>query len=75
MWGGCLYFFKLVMLERYKLISISFTPTYTSTNVHLPTAGKEGTGSHLVTIPPGPHLSDALVSSAIVQVVTPVTFT
>jgi len=29
--------------------------------------GKEGTGSHLVTIPPGPHLSDALVSSAIVQ--------
>ena len=31
--------------------------------------GKEGTGSHLVTIPPGPHLSDALVSSPIVQVV------
>ena len=30
--------------------------------------GKEGTGSHLVTIPPGPHLSDALVSSPIVQV-------
>jgi len=29
--------------------------------------GKEGTGSHLVTIPPGPHLSDALVSSAILQ--------
>jgi len=29
--------------------------------------GKEGTGSHLVTIPPGPHLSDALVSSPIVQ--------
>jgi len=29
--------------------------------------GKEGTGSHLVTIPPGPHLSDALLSSAIVQ--------
>merc|ERR1711970_339392 len=27
----------------------------------------EGTGSHLVTIPPGPHLSDALVSSPIVQ--------
>jgi len=25
--------------------------------------GKEATGSHLVTIPPGPHLSDALVSS------------
>ena len=32
--------------------------------------GKEGTGSHLVTIPPGPHLSDALVSSPIVQVRT-----
>ena len=30
--------------------------------------GKEGTSSHLVTIPPGPHLSDALVSSPIVQV-------
>ena len=30
--------------------------------------GKEGTGSHLVTIPPGPHLSDALVSSPIVKV-------
>lgn len=30
--------------------------------------GKEGTGSHLVTIPPGPHLSDALVTSPIVQV-------
>merc|ERR1712179_516293 len=29
--------------------------------------GKEGTGSHLVTIPPGPHLSDALVSSPVVQ--------
>merc|ERR1712241_829073 len=29
--------------------------------------GKEGTGSHLVTVPPGPHLSDALVSSPIVQ--------
>merc|ERR1711872_389914 len=29
--------------------------------------GKEGTGSPLVTIPPGPHLSDALVSSPIVQ--------
>merc|ERR1711872_247811 len=29
--------------------------------------GKEGTGSHLVTIPPGPHLSDALVTSPLVQ--------
>jgi len=29
--------------------------------------GKEGTGSHLVTIPPGPHLSDALVTSPILQ--------
>jgi len=29
--------------------------------------GKEGTSSHLVTVPPGPHLSDALVSSPIVQ--------
>jgi len=29
--------------------------------------GKEGTGSHLVTIPPGPHLSDALVTSPVVQ--------
>ena len=32
--------------------------------------GKDGTGSHLVTIPPGPHLSDALISSAIMQVKT-----
>lgn len=30
--------------------------------------GRDGSGSHLVTIPPGPHLSDALVSSPIVQV-------
>merc|ERR1712029_1310231 len=29
--------------------------------------GRDGRGSHLVTIPPGPHLSDALVSSPIVQ--------
>jgi len=29
--------------------------------------GRDGTGSHLVTIPPGPHLSDALISSAILQ--------
>jgi len=29
--------------------------------------GRDGSGSHLVTIPPGPHLSDALVSSPIVQ--------
>jgi len=29
--------------------------------------GKEGTSSHLVTIPPGPHLTDALVSSPILQ--------
>jgi len=29
--------------------------------------GRDGTGSHLVTIPPGPHLSDALISSAIIQ--------
>ncbi|GFY42283.1 26S proteasome non-ATPase regulatory subunit 4 [Trichonephila inaurata madagascariensis] len=29
--------------------------------------GKDGSGSHLVTVPPGPHLSDALVSSPVVQ--------
>lgn len=29
--------------------------------------GRDGSGSHLVTIPVGPHLSDALVSSPIVQ--------
>ncbi|XP_014234809.1 26S proteasome non-ATPase regulatory subunit 4 [Trichogramma pretiosum] len=29
--------------------------------------GKDGTSSHLVTIPPGPHLSDALISSPIIQ--------
>ena len=29
--------------------------------------GKEGTGSHLVTVPPGPNLSDALRTSPIVQ--------
>ncbi|XP_050462999.1 26S proteasome non-ATPase regulatory subunit 4 [Cataglyphis hispanica] len=29
--------------------------------------GKDGTGSHLVTVPPGPHLSDALISSPIIQ--------
>ncbi|KZC06002.1 PREDICTED: 26S proteasome non-ATPase regulatory subunit 4 [Dufourea novaeangliae] len=28
---------------------------------------KDGTGSHLVTVPPGPHLSDALISSPIIQ--------
>jgi len=29
--------------------------------------GKDGTGSHLVVVPPGPNLSDALRTSAIVQ--------
>uniref|UniRef100_A0A1B6CQ59 26S proteasome non-ATPase regulatory subunit 4 n=1 Tax=Clastoptera arizonana TaxID=38151 RepID=A0A1B6CQ59_9HEMI len=29
--------------------------------------GKEGAGSHLVTVPPGPHLSDALISSPVIQ--------
>jgi len=29
--------------------------------------GKEGGGSHLVTVPPGPHLSDALISSPVIQ--------
>lgn len=29
--------------------------------------GKDGTGSHLVTVPPGPHLSEALISSPIIQ--------
>lgn len=27
--------------------------------------GKEGTGSHLITVPPGPSLADALLSSPI----------
>lgn len=29
--------------------------------------GKDGSGSHLVTVPPGPHLSDALISSPVIQ--------
>ncbi|KAF5284488.1 hypothetical protein FQA39_LY17023 [Lamprigera yunnana] len=29
--------------------------------------GKDGSGSHLVTVPPGPHLSDALLTSPIIQ--------
>ncbi|CAH1389541.1 unnamed protein product [Nezara viridula] len=29
--------------------------------------GKEGGSSHLVTVPPGPHLSDALISSPVIQ--------
>nr|AEE62390.1 unknown [Dendroctonus ponderosae] len=29
--------------------------------------GKDGSSSHLVTVPPGPHLSDALISSPIIQ--------
>lgn len=29
--------------------------------------GKDGTGSHLVTVPPGPHLSEALITSPIIQ--------
>lgn len=29
--------------------------------------GKEGAGSHLVTVPPGPHLSEALLTSPIIQ--------
>ncbi|XP_012286987.1 26S proteasome non-ATPase regulatory subunit 4 [Orussus abietinus] len=28
--------------------------------------GKDGTSSHLVTVPPGPHLSDSLISSPII---------
>lgn len=30
--------------------------------------GKDGGGSHLVSVPPGPHLSDALISSPVIQV-------
>lgn len=30
--------------------------------------GKDGAGSHLVSVPPGPHLSDALISSPVIQV-------
>ena len=30
--------------------------------------GREGGSSHLVTVPPSPHLADALLSSPIVQV-------
>ncbi|XP_023702773.1 26S proteasome non-ATPase regulatory subunit 4 isoform X2 [Cryptotermes secundus] len=29
--------------------------------------GKDGAGSHLVSVPPGPHLSDALISSPVIQ--------
>lgn len=29
--------------------------------------GKDGGSSHLVTVPPGPHLSDALISSPVIQ--------
>nr|CAG4638546.1 EOG090X08NC [Cyclestheria hislopi] len=29
--------------------------------------GKDGSGSRLVTIPPGPHLADALISSPVIQ--------
>ncbi|XP_022906581.1 26S proteasome non-ATPase regulatory subunit 4 isoform X2 [Onthophagus taurus] len=29
--------------------------------------GNDGSGSHLVTVPPGPHLSDALISSPVIQ--------
>ena len=32
--------------------------------------GREGGSSHLVTVPPSPHLADALLSSPIVQVST-----
>ena len=32
--------------------------------------GRDGKDSHMLSIPTGPHLSDALVSSAIVQVIT-----
>lgn len=28
---------------------------------------QDGVSSHLVTVPPGPHLSDALISSPIIQ--------
>lgn len=33
--------------------------------------GKDGNSSHLVSIPPGPHLSDALISSPVIQVKLP----
>lgn len=29
--------------------------------------GRDGTGSHIVTVPSGPHLTDALISSAVIQ--------
>ena len=36
--------------------------------------GRDGKDSHMLSIPTGPHLSDALVSSAIVQVLTSIDF-
>lgn len=52
---------------------VSFSPDDLATNSEKLTSfintinGREGTGSHLVTVPPGPHLSDALISSPVIQ--------
>lgn len=52
---------------------VSFSPDDIASNSEKLTSfintinGKEGSGSHLVTVPPGPHLSDALISSPVIQ--------
>ena len=62
------YFIKITKCSR--LYFILFYFIFCCKKIHIVETinGKEGTSSHLVTIPPGPHLSDALVTSPIIQV-------
>lgn len=62
---------KRLKKEKVNVDIVSFGEEITNTDVLTSFVntlnGKDGTGSHLITIPPGPHLSEALISSPIIQ--------
>lgn len=62
---------KRLKKEKVNVDVVSFGEEITNTDVLTTFVnalnGKDGTGSHLVTVPPGPHLSEALISSPIIQ--------
>jgi len=62
---------KKLKKEKVNVDVVSFGEDYINSDVLTTFVntlnGKDGTSSHLVTVPPGPHLSDALISSPIIQ--------
>ncbi|XP_060523814.1 26S proteasome non-ATPase regulatory subunit 4 [Cylas formicarius] len=62
---------KKLKKEKVNVDVISFGEDATNSDVLMTFVntlnGKDGTSSHLITVPPGPHLSDALISSPIIQ--------